>query len=180
MSKKGVSLITVLLFMLVATIAATATFKWLTSENRSSATRMLRQEAYQSAIAGIENTRAWMTNHANDVGGVIKQYLENNRISIYKVANSALVAYPTVFNIVNGKVDILNCALGVVKKIADALDLTIDELLTLCDKNYSFNLFRSEQCHLVNRVGEINYVIDLLVARNKRTRLEVKPNAISL
>ena len=83
MSKKGVSLITVLLFMLVATIAATATFKWLTSENRSSATRMLRQEAYQSAIAGIENTRAWMTNHANDVGGVIKQYLENNKRPIH-------------------------------------------------------------------------------------------------
>ena len=61
----------------------------------------------------------------------IKQYLEDNNISIYKVANSALVAYPTVFNIVNGKVDILNCALGVVKKIADALNLTIDELLTL-------------------------------------------------
>ena len=83
MSKKGVSLITVLLFMLVATIAATATFKWLTSENRSSATRMLRQEAYQSAIAGIENTRAWMTNHANDVGGGIKQYLENNKRPIH-------------------------------------------------------------------------------------------------
>ena len=92
----------------------------------------------------------------------IKQYLEDNEISIYKVANTALVSYPTVFNIVNGKVDILNCALGVVKKIADALGLTIDELLTLCDKNYSFDLFRSEQCHLVNRMGEMNYVIDLL------------------
>ena len=92
----------------------------------------------------------------------IKQYLEDNKISIYKVANNALVAYPTVFNIVNGKADILNCALGVVKKIADALNLSIDELLTLCDKNHSFDLFRSEQCHLVNRVGEINYVIDLL------------------
>ena len=33
----------------------------------------------------------------------IKQYLEDNSISIYKVANSALVAYPTVFNIVNGR-----------------------------------------------------------------------------
>ena len=75
-SKKGVSLITVLLFMLVATIAATATFKWLTSENRSSATRMLRQEAYQSALAGIDNARAWMSNNANDVGAVIKQYLD--------------------------------------------------------------------------------------------------------
>ena len=92
----------------------------------------------------------------------IKQYLEDNDISIYKVANNALVAYPTVFNIVNGKVDIMNCALGVVKKIADALNLTIDDLLTLCDKNYSFNLFRSEQCHLVNRMGEIDYVIELL------------------
>ena len=34
--------------------------------------------------------------------------------------------------------------------------------LTLYDKNHSFNLFRSEQCHLVNRMGEIDYVIDLL------------------
>ena len=92
----------------------------------------------------------------------IKQYLEDNRISIYKVASNALVAYPTVFNIVNGKVDILNCALGIVKKIADALNLTIEEVLTLCDKNHSFNLFRSEQCHLVKRLGEIDYVIDLL------------------
>ena len=66
-SKKGVSLITVLMFMLVATIAATATFKWLTSENRSSASRMLRQEAYQSSVAGIENARAWMSNHPNYV-----------------------------------------------------------------------------------------------------------------
>ena len=95
----------------------------------------------------------------------IKQYLEDNRISIYKVANNAMVAYPTVFNIVNRKVDILTCALGVVKKIADALDLTIDELLTLCDKKHSFDLFRSEQCHLVNRMGEIDYVIDLLEKR---------------
>ena len=74
-NKKGVSLITVLLFMLIATIAATATFKWLTSENRSSATRMQTQEARQSAIAGIQSTRAWMTNNANDVGALVRQYV---------------------------------------------------------------------------------------------------------
>ena len=53
-SKAGVSLIAVLLFMLVATIAATATYKWITSESRSSSSRMLEREAYQSAVAGIE------------------------------------------------------------------------------------------------------------------------------
>ena len=67
----------------------------------------------------------------------IKQYLEDNNISIYKVANDAMVAYPTVFNIVNGKVDILNCALGVVKKIADALECEVDyKSIDFIDQNY--------------------------------------------
>ena len=78
-SKYGVSLITVLLFMLVATIAATATYKWISSEGRSSASRMQEREAYQSAMAGIENARAWMTYHANDVGALIKQYKDSGK-----------------------------------------------------------------------------------------------------
>ena len=74
--KSGVSLVTVLLFMLVATIAATATYKLLTSGGLSSASRMKQQEAHQSALAGIENTRMWMTFHANDVGALVKAFLE--------------------------------------------------------------------------------------------------------
>lgn len=77
-NKAGVSLITVLLFMLVATIAATATWKYLSSEGFSSASRMLKNEAKQSAQAGIENARSWMTFHANDVGALIRQYQDNN------------------------------------------------------------------------------------------------------
>ena len=77
MNKAGVSLIAVLLFMLIATIAATATWKWITSEGWSSTSRMLKREAYQSSIAGIENARAWMTYHGNDVGALINQYYAN-------------------------------------------------------------------------------------------------------
>ncbi|OWV12205.1 pilus assembly PilX N-terminal domain-containing protein [Fibrobacter sp. UWB5] len=74
--KSGVSLIVVLLFMLIATIAATATYKWITSESRSSGARMIQREAFQSAEAGIEATRAWMTHHGNDVGALIKKYID--------------------------------------------------------------------------------------------------------
>jgi hypothetical protein len=90
-NKKGVSLITVLLFMLVATIAATATFKWLTSENRSSASRMEIQESRQSAIAGIQATRAWMTNNANDVGALVRQYVLGGKQPI--LLNNRVVAH---------------------------------------------------------------------------------------
>lgn len=78
-NKAGVSLVAVLLFMLVATIAATATYKWLTSEGHSSASRLQKQSAYQNAMAGIENARAWMTYNANDVGALIKQYKDSGK-----------------------------------------------------------------------------------------------------
>ena len=78
-SKQGISLITVLLFMLVATIAATGVYKWLSSENKASASRLMQSEVYQASAAGIETARSWMVHHAADVGAVIKQYQSNGR-----------------------------------------------------------------------------------------------------
>lgn len=77
--KKGVSLVTVLLFMLVATIAATATFKWLNSEGRTSAARLAQNEARQAAIAGITTARAWMMEHGNETGALIRQIKNNGK-----------------------------------------------------------------------------------------------------
>jgi len=76
-SRRGVSLITVLMFMLIATIAATATFKWLSSEGHSSAARMMRNEARQAAMAGITAARTWMTYHGNETGAIIRQFKGN-------------------------------------------------------------------------------------------------------
>ena len=90
--RAGVSLVTVLMFMLVATIAATATYKWITSEGHSSAGRMMQREAYQSAIAGIENARSWMTYNANDFGALVTQYFSSGKkpILITPVSQASL------------------------------------------------------------------------------------------
>ncbi len=86
--KKGVSLVTVLLFMMVATIAATATYKWLSSVGSSSAARLQISEARQAALSGIEAAQSWMTFNGNDLGAVIKQYFENEKKPI--LLNSVL------------------------------------------------------------------------------------------
>lgn len=65
--------------MLVATIAATATYRWITREGESSASRMVRSEAYMSAVSGIEAARSWMTYHGNDVGALIADYFANDK-----------------------------------------------------------------------------------------------------
>lgn len=78
-SQKGVSLVAVLLFMLVATIAGTATFKWVTSEGFSSASRMAISEARSASLAGVDAARSWITFHGNETGAILKQFIENDR-----------------------------------------------------------------------------------------------------
>lgn len=77
--KKGVSLVTVLVFMMIATIAATATYKWLSSVGFTSADRRAISEAREASLAGLNATRSWMTYHANDVGAIIRQYYDGNK-----------------------------------------------------------------------------------------------------
>lgn len=94
--KKGVSLITVLMFMLVATIAATATYKWLTSENVSSASRMQTARAQQAAMAGLVTAKSWMAFHGNETGAIIAQFIKNNKKpihlnSVIKAADTSMV-----------------------------------------------------------------------------------------
>lgn len=94
--KKGVSLVTVLMFMLVATIAATATYKWLTSEGVSSASRMHTVRAQQAARAGLTTAKSWMTFHGNETGAIISQFIANKKKPIHlnkviKTADSSMV-----------------------------------------------------------------------------------------
>ena len=78
MQKRGVALVTVLFFMLVAIIAATALFKWLKYMGESSAAELKRTEAYQASQAGVETVRAWLQYDANDVGAILGYYLSEN------------------------------------------------------------------------------------------------------
>ncbi len=77
--KKGVALITVLLFMMMATIAATAVHKWLVSENRASAARLKQSEAYQASQAGINAARAWLAFNGNETGALVTQFLKTKK-----------------------------------------------------------------------------------------------------
>ncbi|MFA6623132.1 MAG: hypothetical protein WCS54_03385 [Fibrobacteraceae bacterium] len=81
MQKRGVALVTVLFFMLVAIIAATALFKWLKYMGESSAAELKRTEAYQASQAGVETVRAWLQYDANDVGAIIGYYM-NEKVPV--------------------------------------------------------------------------------------------------
>lgn len=77
LNKKGVALITVLLFMTIATIAATGVYKLLASENLSSAARLRQNEAYQASQAGLNVTRAWLSYNGNEAAALVSQFAKD-------------------------------------------------------------------------------------------------------
>jgi hypothetical protein len=75
--KRGISLIAVLMFMLAATAASVVLFKWIGSENFSSAARLKYSEAYQASESGLDAVKAWLSFKAADVGFALGEHLKN-------------------------------------------------------------------------------------------------------
>lgn len=63
---------------------------------------------------------------------MLKDFLHQKDISIYKLARMSEVPYSTLNDIVNCKVDIANIRAGIIFKMAKALDISMDELYELC------------------------------------------------
>lgn len=96
---------------------------------------------------------------------LLENYLKDKKISLHKLSELSGVSYSTIYNIVHDKMDIEKCAKKDVSRIANALDLSVEDLTYLCDSRYSYTVFKSEQCHLVHRLGEIEYCLDVLKGR---------------
>ena len=63
---------------------------------------------------------------------MLKEYLQKNNISVYKLSKKSDVPYSTLNDLVNLKLPVENIRAGQLKSIADALDVEMDELYNLC------------------------------------------------
>lgn len=68
---------------------------------------------------------------------MLKTYLKKKNISIYKLAADIQEPYSTINDIVNGKKSLDNCKFGLVKKMAEYLNLSLDELSELGNTSYT-------------------------------------------
>lgn len=59
---------------------------------------------------------------------MLKDYLNSRNISIYSLSKKTNIPYSTLSDLCNNKVEIDNCKLSIVRSIAKALNLSIEEL----------------------------------------------------
>lgn len=66
---------------------------------------------------------------------MLKQYLEDQHLSIYRLSQMAEVPYSSLNDFVNLKTDVESVSAGFLKKLADACGMTMDEMYELCSDN---------------------------------------------
>lgn len=104
---------------------------------------------------------------------MLKEFLQQKNISIYKLAGISGIPYSTLNDIVNHKVDIANIRAGIVFKLAEALNTTMDELYRLCTSQITIYLESHSVKGTVN-IKNKKYVLEFQY-QNKEFTDEICP-----
>lgn len=105
----------------------------------------------------------------------VNELLETKHITKYRLSKMSGVPYSTVGDICSGKTELKKCSAETVYKLALALEVTMEELLSdSIIKRSGFELFKSNVCHRLKEMGDVDFIIDTLQNRYIRTYYEQK------
>ena len=93
----------------------------------------------------------------------INEILLQKNLSKYRLSKISGVPFTTISEISTGKTKIKNCSAGTLYKLAKALDIEMEDLLKdSMEYRQNFEVYKSNICHLVKDMGDIDFIIDTL------------------
>lgn len=101
--------------------------------------------------------------------------LEQKNMTKYKLSKISQVPFTTISEITTGKSKIKNCTGDTLYRLAKALGVTIEDLLAdSMEYRSSFDTYKSNICHLVKDMGDIDFIIDTLESDKVRRLYQKK------
>lgn len=93
----------------------------------------------------------------------MNEIINQKRLSKYRVAKNSGIPYMTLNDICSGKTRLDKCSAETVYKLSKELNVPMEELL----KPYlmprpSFDLFKSNVCHKLKELGDIDFLINTI------------------
>ncbi len=93
----------------------------------------------------------------------VNEIMREKHVSKYRVAKNSGIPYMTLNDICSGKARLDKCSAYTVYKLAKELDVTMEELLEpILTPRPAFDLFRSNVCHRLKELGDIDFLIDTI------------------
>lgn len=93
----------------------------------------------------------------------LNELIAEKRITKYRLSKNSNIPYATLNDICSGKTDLAKCSAETVYRLSKALDVSMEALLESCfDARPAFELFKSNVCHRVKELGDIDFLIETL------------------
>ena len=104
---------------------------------------------------------------------LIQTLLQKKNMSVYRLSKESGIPYATVNDICNGKTELGKCSAGTVYKLAKALGTTMEELVEgYVVERSSFENYKSNVCHQLKSMGDVDFLIHVLDHGEIRTLFE--------
>ncbi|MGN8750783.1 helix-turn-helix transcriptional regulator [Oscillospiraceae bacterium HCP3S3_D12] len=119
----------------------------------------------------------------------LNEMLEQKNITKYRLWKESGVPQATISDICTGKTSIEKCSAETIYRIAKVLNVSMESLIAPAVQQAeeerhrpSFELFKSNTCHMVKDMGDIPFIIQLLETNQIRNLYEKKwyPEALYL
>jgi len=105
----------------------------------------------------------------------INELLEQKNITKYRLAKMSGVPQTTITDICSGKTKIEKCSADTLYKIAKALDVSMETLVEdAMEYRASFEIFKSNVCHMVKDMGDLDFIIEILESNKIRKLYQKK------
>ena len=93
----------------------------------------------------------------------LNELLEQKKLTKYRLSKISGVPQTTIADICSGKTKIEKCSADTIYRLANALDVTMESLIgDAMEFRAEFEVFKSNVCHLVKDMGDMDFIIDTL------------------
>lgn len=95
---------------------------------------------------------------------LINDQLTKKGITKYRLSKLSDVPQATINDICSGKADLEKCSAGTLYRIAQVLDITIEDILESAKEEFrsEFETFKNNICHYVKVMGDTGFMIHVL------------------
>ena len=91
--------------------------------------------------------------------------LDSRNLSTYRCAQISGIPYTTLLELIRGKTSIEKCSAETLYKLSKALNLSMEELFEKTrtqEQRTAFETFKSNVCHKVKELGDMDYIVSTL------------------
>ena len=101
---------------------------------------------------------------------MLRVLLDSKSVSLYQLEKTSHISHATLNDIYNERSNIDNCSIAVISRIANALNISIDQAykiltyndLSLIAYNEQFDLFKSHTLQQLKNIGEASFIETIL------------------